>query len=137
MKLLAKYFSVLHRHPFRTKVISSICIFSFADFMTQIYEFNTKKLKSASHFSWDYARTGRMTIFGGLITSWIHVWWGYLDRTVEKYISEQTNHYANTFTKVFLDQIIGSPLFNIAFFSSQHILQGKPCDQTLIETGLY
>ena len=62
--------------------------------------------------------------------------WGYLDKTIERYISDKTHHYSNAFMKVFLDQLIGSPLFNIIFFSSQHLLQGKACDQTLVDTGM-
>jgi hypothetical protein len=45
---------------------------------------------------------------------------GFLEVGVEKYlIRKASHHYANALIKVFLDQAVGAPIFNCAFFSSQ------------------
>lgn len=74
-------------------------------------------------------------VFGGVVTCWLHVWWNFLERAVEKHIRAATHHYANALTKVFFDQSLGAPLFNVMFFSSQQLMQGKPFDESLLRTG--
>jgi len=127
----------LEKRPLPTKVISAIVIFSSSDVIAQVYEnadnhnFDGSPLRD---FAWDAHRTMRITAFGGVVTCWLHVWWNTLERVVEKTISSSTHHYSNALTKVFLDQAIGAPIFNVLFFSSQQLLQGKPFDKSLFDT---
>lgn len=106
--------------------------------IAQVYEnasHNNFKGNIFKEFAWDPSRTLRITVFGGIVTVWLHGWWNYLERVVEKRISAKTHHYSNALTKVFLDQAIGAPIFNILFFTSQQVMQGKPCDASLLHTG--
>lgn len=118
-------------------VVTIDIVLSFA-VIAQVYEnadnhnFDGSPLRD---FAWDAHRTMRITAFGGVVTCWLHVWWNTLERVVEKTISSSTHHYSNALTKVFLDQAIGAPIFNVLFFSSQQLLQGKPFDKSLFDTG--
>ena len=108
--------------------------------LAQLYEHasenkQSKESWSLQSFSLDIGRTMRITTFGGIATCWIHVWWNMLEKFVERRISSQTHHYSNAVVKVFLDQSLGAPVFNTIFFASQELLQGKPLDADLLETG--
>lgn len=137
MRLINKYFQLLEIRPFRTKVATAVVIFAVGDVSAQYFEhYSALKVErkyncSIGPFAWDCLRTLRIVTFGVGVTSWLHVWWGFLERTVEKHVISAVSHrYKNAFVKVFLDQLIGSPLFNVFFFSSQSILQGKTLETT-------
>jgi hypothetical protein len=106
--------------------------------IAQVYE-NAEHHKFTGNplqdFSWNPQRTMRITVFGGIVTVWLHGWWNVLERVIEKRISSTTHHYANALTKVFFDQTLGAPVFNTLFFSSQQLMQGKPFDESLLHTS--
>ena len=144
--MLRRYFDVLEKKPLLVKVISAIAIFSVADIAAQVYEQVTECSKQNNspiqpmeescsvripfppevNLSWDVQRTGRMAAFGGIVNIWIHGWWGLLERQLERVISSKAKRYQNAAVKVLIDQSIGSPVFNVIFFSSQKAMEG--CD---------
>lgn len=68
----------------------------------------------------------RLVLFGVGATFWLHHWWGAIETFVEKRIVKASeHHYRNAVSKVFIDQTIGAPIFNLAFFWSQSVLQGE------------
>jgi len=140
MKLLSKYFQLLESKPYRTKIATAFVIFSVGDVSAQYYEHNSGrglvngKILTTLPFEWDEYRTLRIVTFGVGVTSWLHVWWGFLEKSIEKHIiSAGTHRYGNAFVKVAIDQLVGSPLFNAFFFSSQSLLQGKTLETTLTD----
>ena len=70
--------------------------------------------------TWDSARTLKIAGFGCGITIWLHHWWSFLEVAVDRHlVSAVSCHYKNAATKVFIDQAIGAPIYNIEFFGSQ------------------
>jgi hypothetical protein len=137
MNLLQRYFALLERRPLPTKIASALVIFSTSDVIAQVYEnaeHHKFKGNPLQEFTWEPTRTMRITVFGGIVTVWLHGWWNLLERVIEKRISSKTHHYANALTKVFFDQALGAPVFNTLFFTSQQLMQGKPFDESLLRT---
>jgi protein Mpv17 len=145
MKILSRYFQLLDSKPYRTKIATALIIFSVGDVSAQYYEHDcavTKRCSSSVSvsgctdipFEWDERRTLGIATFGVGVTSWLHVWWGFLERAVEKQIVSAVSHrFVNAAVKVSIDQLIGSPLFNVFFFSSQSLLQGKSVATTVAD----
>lgn len=130
--LVQKYFRLLDKKPLQVKIVSAFAIFPTADVIAQMYENHRPNMRERfSTFDWDYLRTVRVLAFGCTITTYIHFWWGWIEVFAEKYvISASKHHYLNAFSKVFIDQAIGSPVFNTVFFASQSLLQGKSLGET-------
>ena len=134
LKLGDSYFRLLEVKPFRTKVATALVVFTIGDVIAQFYEQNVDKaiMIRYNELKWDYMRTLHIASFGAGVTSWLHIWWGFLDKIVEKHVVSAVNHhYTNALSNVAIDQLIGSPVFNIFFFSSQSLLQ--VCSITMIQ----
>lgn len=145
---VAPSFSVLLLSTFVVVVAAVCCVIAdkntstskclYLTVIAQVYEnavHHKFKENPLVNFAWDPIRTMRITVFGGIVTFWLHGWWNFLEKVVEKRISAKTHHYSNALTKVFLDQSLGAPIFNTLFFTSQQLMQGKPCDESLLRTG--
>mmetsp|Transcript_14832 Transcript_14832/g.16782 ORF Transcript_14832/g.16782 Transcript_14832/m.16782 type:complete len:155 (-) Transcript_14832:627-1091(-) len=146
--MFSRYIALLEKSPIKTKAASAVVLFSISDIIAQAYEYAEKdqtwsvqrnyfedkpsgtkvRLTSGSNFDLvsgfynDYSprRTLRIAAFGCAITVWLHGWWGFLETFVEKrVISASLSHYKNAAVKVFFDQSIGAPIYNIGFFGSQ------------------
>jgi hypothetical protein len=72
-----------------------------------------------------------MTSFAVVSTSYIHFWYGFLERSVEKVVSMAYNRVLHTVIKVFIDQTTNSVFYNAVFFYLTARLEGKPSEEAI------
>jgi len=136
--LLTAYLSALNENPKMVKSISALVIFSAGDVSTQFYNHAKNERRSDSGnddrakfgelvetFTLDGARTLRLSSFGLIATMTIHTWWGLLEPFTAKIFNPVEEKLKNTALKVVLDQSIGATIYNVLFFFSLGLMNGK------------
>mmetsp|Transcript_6186 Transcript_6186/g.9724 ORF Transcript_6186/g.9724 Transcript_6186/m.9724 type:complete len:178 (+) Transcript_6186:156-689(+) len=100
----------LERHPMRTKMASGMSIYLFGDTTMQWLE---------GRKTWDYRRTGRMCVYGGLwLSPFLHGWYGMLDKV---FVGSSVGVLAG---KLLVDQTIAATANMCMFFTITSVLQG-------------
>lgn len=113
------YASALNSRPLMTKTAAATLIFFTSDTVTQ---YLTSEGDTAA-FSFNPSRAASGAAFGVVATSWLHYWWGFLERVVEARLPVARYRLGNTLTKVFLDQAIGAPLYIYSYYFITNFLQ--------------
>ena len=126
-RLLAWYSGHLAAAPARTKMLTGFTIFGSSDPAAQYVEHAIlAEAGGGSGFAWDARRTARQAAFGCGISFVLHRWWAFLDPAVNRILPVATaGKWGNTLPKVFFDQALGATFFNLAFFSSSTMMEGK------------
>lgn len=104
------YCQSLDRNPLITKTTMASIIFASSDTATQV-------LSNSSSSTIDGARIASAGTFGVVATTWLHFWWNALERIVHRRIPTTHNYkWANTITKVAIDQTIGAPFYIYTYY---------------------
>lgn len=118
--------SLLHR-PLRTKVMGTALIFFTSDCITQrilpISNNNSEGMMSTQQQSYDVTRSISAATFGIISTTWMHYWWGYLERTINRRIPNQKYKLFNTIMKVGIDQCFSAPLYLFTYYTITNSIQ--------------
>jgi len=71
-----------------------------------------------SAFHWHASRAVSGSLFGVVATTWLHYWWGLLERVVgsPRFFPLTTYRFTNTMVKVVVDQAIGAPLYIYTYY---------------------
>lgn len=128
-KLWAHYCEALQHRPLLTKASMASVIFFTSDSITQYIlrvrddeteeesvDQNDNDERNESIFRWDGGRAVSAACFGVASTSFLHAWWGFLERVVGARISPVTHRITNTAVKVLLQQTIGAPFYIYSYF---------------------
>ena len=86
------YIEQLEASPYQVKLVSAALIFAVGDAGTQWL------LEGAT--AADLSRVGRSSAFGCVATSYIHVWWGWLEPQLAMAIDPEVERMRNTAAKV-------------------------------------
>jgi hypothetical protein len=135
-RLWNKYTEALIARPLLVKGGTASIIFFLSDTMTQRLLSNSNtddddnnnntesESESKSKWIWDYNRSLSGAGFGIVATCWLHYWWGFLEIVVNKRLPvcaiNGTNKFINTLGKVFLDQVIGAPIYIYSYYCITH-----------------
>jgi hypothetical protein len=134
-RLWNKYTEALIARPLLVKGGTASIIFFLSDTMTQRLLYSNSNTddddntdnntKSESDvWIWDYNRSLSGAGFGIVATCWLHYWWGFLEIVVNKRLPvcaiNGTNKFINTLGKVFLDQVIGAPIYIYSYYCITH-----------------
>jgi len=127
-KTLARYGAVMQARPLATKFCSGGVIFALGDVIAQHSRFGEGK-------AWndvDLARTCRTAAVGAFFSGWLHFWWGGLERAGAYCLPN--GKLANTAFKVFFDQALSAPMFNVSYVYIISQLEGMGHDASLNRT---
>uniref|UniRef100_A0A915JDS0 Mpv17-like protein 2 n=1 Tax=Romanomermis culicivorax TaxID=13658 RepID=A0A915JDS0_ROMCU len=83
--------------------------------------------ENAARLCHDWRRTGRFMIIGFCLGAFGHKWYGILDR----WIKEKTGRAL--FRKIFVDQVVASPIMNAIFIGGSTLLEGNDIRKTVKE----
>lgn len=111
-----KFFKVVFqpKYLFCTNVTLSTCLSSLGDILEQKYEILTKEQNE-----WDRKRTLHMGIAGTTVGIFSHYWYIFLERKLPQ------KSLPSVAKKIFLDQLIGTPLNIMTLLVTLHILHRK------------
>jgi protein Mpv17 len=125
-KLWVAYCTALERRPLLTKASMASVIFFTSDSVTQYLlkddtasheEANSSTSASPDQiFEWDAARAVSAGCFGVVSTTFLHFWWGFLERTVAARIPVTTHRLANTAVKVLWHQSMAAPFYIYCYY---------------------
>lgn len=115
-KLINKAFS--EKYLLVTNVGISMILSGFGDVLEQNLEVVTGQLDK-----WDPVRTKNMSLSGASVGVVCHYWYNHLDKFVPGYSLKIV------LKKIFVDQIIGSPLYISTFFITINILENSTKDK--------
>eukprot|EP01091_Cochliopodium_minus_P002622 TRINITY_DN1246_c0_g1_i1.p1 TRINITY_DN1246_c0_g1~~TRINITY_DN1246_c0_g1_i1.p1 ORF type:complete len:178 (+),score=38.86 TRINITY_DN1246_c0_g1_i1:50-583(+) len=110
--MLSKYQYYLEKHPYKTKIFSSVFIDVLADITTQSY-FE----KKGSNI--DISRVLKFGSFATIRTIILHHYFIYLDKLIPG------NTFKSNILKILIDQIIASPIILTLFLSFTSMWEGK------------
>ena len=129
-RLWNKYTEALIARPLLVKGGTASIIFFLSDTMTQRLLYSNSNTDDDDNntesdvFRWDYNRSLSGAGFGIVATCWLHYWWGLLEIVVNKKLPvcaiNGTNKFINTLGKVFLDQVIGAPIYIYSYYCITH-----------------
>ena len=129
-RLWNKYTEALIARPLLVKGGTASIIFFLSDTMTQRLLYSNSNTDDdddnteSDLFRWDYNRSLSGAGFGIVATCWLHYWWGLLEIVVNKKLPvcaiHGTNKFMNTLGKVFLDQVIGAPIYIYSYYCITH-----------------
>lgn len=108
-KTMARYGAMMQARPLATKFCSGGVIFALGDVLAQHCRFGEGKAWNEV----DLARTCRTAFVGAAFSGWLHFWWGGLERAGAYFLPN--SKLANTAFKVFFDQALSAPVFNISY----------------------
>jgi hypothetical protein len=103
----------LEKSPLWTKATMAAVIFFVSDSATQLllpqpFDPTSTSSGTESATSWKASRALSGAGFGVIATTWLHYWWGFLEMAVGTRLPVARHRFANTITKVVLDQGIGT-----------------------------
>lgn len=125
------YDGCLQKSPLLTKCITSGVLFALGDMLAQRLEANGEPRaheavaeKPVSEPSWDYKRTARMVIWGGVLFAPVgHGWYNLLERMV------RSSGKAAVMQKIALDQLVYTPPLTLAFFTTTKLMEEATMDK--------
>eukprot|EP01025_Chloroclados_australasicus_P036997 TRINITY_DN3768_c0_g1_i4.p1 TRINITY_DN3768_c0_g1~~TRINITY_DN3768_c0_g1_i4.p1 ORF type:complete len:357 (+),score=0.41 TRINITY_DN3768_c0_g1_i4:46-1116(+) len=113
--LWGAYLYQLQERPMLTKCVTSFIGFSLGDVTAQLLSSTPK---------YDFMRTARMAVYGGVIMGPLaHHWFNLLDKVV---LPHHPYSPAAIVTKAALDQLIQAPIGLTLFYAYQETMQGRP-----------
>jgi len=132
-RIWKSYNRALEKSPLLVKCSLAAIIFFSSDLATQaILHDKTKGKKSDSKdvngktkITFDLERAFSGLAFGVVGTTYLHFWWGFLEKMVEARVPAARYRFANTVTKVVIDQISACPLYLYSYFFITAFLQDK------------
>ena len=92
VQLWNSYTNSLQTNPLRTKMTAAALIFFTSDSVTQ-HMMDPEE-------PWDFSRASSGAVFGAVATCYLHVWWNFLERSLERLIPVARSRLANTAAKV-------------------------------------
>lgn len=116
------YTNALEKRPLTTKVTAASLIFFTSDTATQ-------KLMDPEA-DWDLARASSGAVFGVIATTYLHFWWGFLERSIGSLVPVARSRLLNTAIKVFVDQSAGAPLYIYTYYIITNTVQKLSSDPT-------
>jgi len=142
-KAWSGYMKSLKKHPLLTKGSTATLIFFFSDLGTQYisYDYTYRRAFLAqqrilsenpedeeisateSLFAFDFHRAMNGAVFGLVGTTYLHYFWGFLEKAVELRIPAKRYRLPNTLTKVFIDQVFSAPLYIYVYYFITSILK--------------
>lgn len=120
------YTRSLSARPLATKATMAAFIFFCSDSATQ---YLMRDSSDDGKFVWDPSRALSGSAFGIVATTWMHGWWGFLEKFVGARVPVANYRLANALTKVAIDQCVGAPLYVYSYYVVTNIL-GKLSDCT-------
>jgi protein Mpv17 len=111
-RFLDFYLNSLETNPIKTKVIAASVLVATSDIIAQLLFEST----------FDFQRVGRMFILGGILTPWLHVWYGFLA------VKLPATSFQLVLIRTCLDQFINSPIFIAVIFCTICILENRVND---------
>lgn len=115
-KAWAAYSSALERRPLIIKASMASVIFFSSDSVTQ-YLLRTRNHSNGDDtFQWDAVRALSAGNFGVMATTFLHFWWGFLERVVGARIPVAQYRLANTAAKVLIHQSMGAPFYIYSYY---------------------
>lgn len=128
-RLWTSYTEQLKNNPLTTKGTTAAMIFLVSDVGTQYISHKAQfheninsdpRKKSSSQnggtFVVDFQRAFSGAAFGIFGTSWIHYWWGFLEKAVEIRLPVARYKLQNTLVKVALDQALAAPVYIYSYY---------------------
>lgn len=126
----AFYCNALEKRPLLTKASMASVIFFVSDSVTQFllhegYNDTTDDDDDDSNnndtlsFQWDAARAVSAANFGVLSTTFLHYWWGFLEKAVGAVLVpgvSTKSRMANTAAKVLIHQSMGAPFYIYSYY---------------------
>ena len=117
IRLWNSYSEALRKRPLSTKCGAASIIFFTSDSATQ-YITNLD-----DEFTYNLTRAMSGAAFGVFATSYLHFWWGALERVLERMLPSAQNRISNTFFKVVIDQGAGAPFYVYTYYLITNFLQ--------------
>lgn len=120
-QLFTHYSGFITRRPILANSITSAILFGSGDLLAQWFFINEK---------YDYRRTLRNMIYGGLVFSpFATVFYRFLNNKLsfpfKNSIPRQLIHFANTLTRVSVDQLIWAPIGIPLYFTAVSLMEFK------------
>jgi protein Mpv17 len=107
----ATYCTALEKQPLLTKASMASVIFFSSDSVTQYL-----LRKDENAFEWDTMRAMSAGNFGVVGTTFLHFWWGFLEKLVGARIPLAQHRIANTAAKVIIHQSMGAPFYIYSYY---------------------
>ncbi|RSH87741.1 Protein required for ethanol metabolism [Apiotrichum porosum] len=112
--LLGKYATLVSRYPYSGNMLQSAILFATGDVIAQ------QGIEKKGWKNHDYARTGRIVIWGGgCFAPFATTWFRFLQNLPIK------SKIPATITRVALDQTVAAPIVLSTFFTVMTLLEGK------------
>eukprot|EP00347_Sterkiella_histriomuscorum_P009534 403340840 len=129
MNILVKYNQCLQKRPLVTKMITSGALGGIGDVLCQYME---QKYKLSESKGWNWQRTSNFMMMGCFFSAPIlHI---HFSKLLPLIAPLQTR--AHAFKKLFVDQLIVSPLFMIGWYMAISSLDGKPIKKSIEDLKL-
>jgi Mpv17 / PMP22 family len=153
--VLRTYQYGIQRYPLGTKVTMAVFIFATSDVVTQklLLPPTTASLhkKDASHSeredtakddagvvpSWDTSRTLSAAVFGVASTTFLHYWWGLLERSFARILPLRHTHFVPTLAKVLVHQSCAAPFYIYSYYVVTNFVQQVLTMEVGAEGGLF
>jgi protein Mpv17 len=108
-----------HSHPYITQLVSSLVVYLLGDLSAQHISREILPNGTTKEFEWDPLRTLRALIIGGLAAVPGYNWFLWLSNSFN-----YKSFALSIATKVVVNQVFFTPLFNSYFFGMQSLLTG-------------